>query len=62
MADHPPSPGDFKVTTVSRRKGEELQNSAGEKSLRERLRREFPLFNAWQILHPNEDILSSRRC
>jgi len=53
--------GDFNVTTASRHKGEELQNSAGEKRLLERLRREFRLFNAWQTLHPNEDLPQTLR-
>jgi len=53
--------GDFNLTTAIRHPSEELKNSAGEIKLQERLRREFGLFNAWQILHPNQHLPQTLR-
>ena len=53
--------GDFNLTTAIRHPSEALRNSPGEISLQERLRREFGLFNAWQILHPNQSLPQTLR-
>lgn len=53
--------GDFNVTTAVRRPGEELENSVGEEKLLERLRREFGLSNAWQAVHPDENLPQTLR-
>lgn len=53
--------GDFNLTTAVRHSSEALRNSSGEIQMQERLRREFDLFNAWQILHPNESLPQTLR-
>lgn len=46
--------GDFNLTTAVRHSSEEIRNSLGERKLFERLRQDFGLVNAWQVIHPNE--------
>jgi exonuclease III len=53
--------GDFNLTTALRHRSEPLLNTRGERVLLERLRREFGLFNAGQILHPNESLPQTLR-
>jgi endonuclease/exonuclease/phosphatase family metal-dependent hydrolase len=53
--------GDFNLTTAIRHPTEELGNSAREINILERLRREFGLFNAWQVLHPNQNLPQTLR-
>ena len=56
--------GDFNVTTALRHANEPgapPPNSAGEQKLLTRLRMEFGLVNAWQVLHPNEYLLQTLR-
>ncbi len=53
--------GDFNLTTAMRHALEALRNSAGEIELQKRLRREFGLVNAWQILHPNSNLTQTLR-
>ena len=54
--------GDFNVTTALRHASEiATKNTVGERKLLTRLRREFGLFNAWQIQHPNENLPQTLR-
>ena len=53
--------GDFNLTTAIRHPTEELKNSVGEIELQERLRKEFRLFNAWQVLYPNQNLPQTLR-
>ena len=54
--------GDFNLTTALRHPTEpEGPNTIGEREILERLRRELGLFNAWQILHPNENLPQTLR-
>lgn len=54
--------GDFNLTTALRHHSEEAtKNTPGEKKLQTRLRREFGLVNAWQALHPNENLPQTLR-
>lgn len=54
--------GDFNVTTAIRHLSEtSMQNSAGERQLLTRLRREFGVVNAWQTLCPNENLPQTLR-
>ncbi len=54
--------GDFNVTTALRHPTEtEGPNTHGEREILELLRRELGLFNAWQILHPNENLPQTLR-
>ena len=53
--------GDFNVTTAIRHPTEELKNSTFEINFQERLRREFGLINAWQALHPNQNLPQTLR-
>jgi exonuclease III len=54
--------GDFNVTTAVRHVSElAMKNTAGERKLLTRLRKDFGLFNAWQTLHPNENLPQTLR-
>lgn len=54
--------GDFNLTAAAiRRPAEELKNTAGELKILERLRTELGLLNAWQYLHPNDDLPQTLR-
>jgi exonuclease III len=54
--------GDFNVTTAIRHPSEALgANKPGERLILDRLRREFSLSNAWQTLHPNENLPQTLR-
>lgn len=55
--------GDFNLTTAVRHASEAgmRENTAGERRIHERLRREFGLLNAWQILHPNQNLPQTLR-
>ena len=56
--------GDFNVTTAFRHSAEKVpppKNTAGERKFLNRMRREFGMMNAWQVLHPNEDLPQTLR-
>lgn len=54
--------GDFNLTTAVRHTLEDgMKNTAGELRIHERLRREFGLLNAWQVLHPNQNLPQTLR-
>jgi exonuclease III len=53
--------GDFNLTTAIRHPTENLKNSTGEIALQKRLRKEFGLSNAWQVLHPNQNLPQTLR-
>lgn len=53
--------GDFNLTTAVRHSSEALTNSRGELEMQARLRKDFDLFNAWQIVHPNESLPQTLR-
>ena len=54
--------GDFNITTGIRHPSEgRLRNTKGELKTIERLRREFGVVNAWQLLHPNENLPQTLR-
>jgi endonuclease/exonuclease/phosphatase family metal-dependent hydrolase len=56
--------GDFNLTTAIRHSSEPVPpspNTAGERRILERMRREFGLFNAWQVMHPNENLPQTLR-
>lgn len=54
--------GDFNMTTAIRHPSEPLgANTRGELRILERLRSEFGLLNAWQVLHPNENLPQTLR-
>ena len=54
--------GDFNVTTAIRHPSEERgPNSSGERKILERLRTQFGMSNAWQALHPNENLPQTLR-
>lgn len=54
--------GDFNLTTAAiRHSREELQNTVGELKILDRLRNEFGLQNAWQYLHPQDDLPQTLR-
>lgn len=54
--------GDFNLTTAVRHASEEgMKNTPGERHIHERLRREFGLLNAWQVLHPNQNLPQTLR-
>lgn len=54
--------GDFNLTTAVRHPSEEgLQNTRGELRILDRLRREFGLLNAWQLLNPNQSLPQTLR-
>jgi hypothetical protein len=53
--------GDFNVTTAVRHQSETLKNTQAERRLIDRLRTEFGLINAWQVLHPNQDLPQTLR-
>jgi len=54
--------GDFNLTTAVRHPSEEgLRNTPGELRILERLRRDFHLLNAWQLLHPNQNLPQTLR-
>jgi endonuclease/exonuclease/phosphatase family metal-dependent hydrolase len=56
--------GDFNITTAKRRPKSVTpppHNTAGEIKILERMRRELGLLNAWQVLHPNEDLPQTLR-
>lgn len=54
--------GDFNLTTAARHASEVgLENTSGERGIHERLRREFGLLNAWQVLHPNRNLPQTLR-
>lgn len=54
--------GDFNLTTALRHPSEAAtKNTSGEKKLQTRLRREFGLINAWQAMHPNENLPQTLR-
>lgn len=54
--------GDFNLTTAVRHASEEgMKNTPGERRIHERLRREFGLLNAWQVLHPNQNLPQTLR-
>ncbi|MBS0347839.1 MAG: hypothetical protein JSR69_15425 [Proteobacteria bacterium] len=54
--------GDFNLTTAVRHASEEgMKNTAGERRIHDRLRREFGVMNAWQALHPNMNLPQTLR-
>lgn len=54
--------GDFNLTTAVRDPLDPLgKNIPSEKRILERLRCEFGLFNAWQIMHPNQPLPQTLR-
>lgn len=56
--------GDFNLTMAIRHPTEELwskKESARDMKLQDKLRRELGLFNAWQILHPNQNLPQTLR-
>ena len=53
--------GDFNITTGVRHETEALKNTIGERQIQARLRTQFRLFNAWQILHPNTSLPQTLR-
>lgn len=54
--------GDFNVTTAIRHASEERsKNSSGERKILERLRTDFGMTNAWQAMHPNENLPQTLR-
>jgi len=53
--------GDFNITTAIRLSGEELQNTAGEIKILNRMKNELGVFNAWQHLHPNDALPQTLR-
>ena len=55
--------GDFNLTTSARHVSEQgmKENTPGERRIHERLRREFRLLNAWQVLHPNQNLPQTLR-
>jgi exonuclease III len=54
--------GDFNLTTAVRHNSEDgMKNTPGERRIHERLRREFGLLNAWQVLHPNQNLPQTLR-
>ena len=53
--------GDFNITTALRHSSEAIKNTAGERRILSRMRKEFGLFNAWQTLHPNQDLPQTLR-
>lgn len=54
--------GDFNVTTALRHPTEEAGgNTAGEREIQAKLRQELGLFNAWQVIHPNENLPQTLR-
>lgn len=56
--------GDFNLTTAIRHSNEPVPpspNTVGERKILDRLRREFGLLNAWQVLHPNENLPQTLR-
>jgi endonuclease/exonuclease/phosphatase family metal-dependent hydrolase len=53
--------GDFNVTTAVRHQREALENTPAERRIIERMRTEFGLINAWQVLHPNQDLPQTLR-
>lgn len=53
--------GDFNVTTAQRNSAEPLSNTSGERRILQRLRTEFGLRNAWQFLHPTDDLPQTLR-
>ncbi len=53
--------GDFNITTAIRHPKEALKNTRGELKILRRLRQELGLLNAWQVLHPNQDLPQTLR-
>jgi endonuclease/exonuclease/phosphatase family metal-dependent hydrolase len=54
--------GDFNITTAIRHQSEApLKNTKGETALLSRMRNEFGLVNAWQVLHPNKNLPQTLR-
>ncbi len=55
--------GDFNLTTAIRHQSELTlsSNTVGERKILQRLRTQFGLLNAWQALHPNENLPQTLR-
>ena len=53
--------GDFNITTAIRHPNETLKNTSGEVKILKRLRQELGLLNAWQVMHPNQDLPQTLR-
>lgn len=53
--------GDFNLTTAIRKETEQLKNTPGEVRILNRLKSEFGVINAWQHLHPNDELPQTLR-
>lgn len=53
--------GDFNVTTAIRKESESLKNTPGEFRILDRLQNEMGLLNAWQHLHPQDELPQTLR-
>jgi len=54
--------GDFNITVAHRHQSEGRPNSVRGLAILDRLRKEFGLINAWQAIHPNNDLQQTLRC
>lgn len=53
--------GDFNVTTALRKKSEILKNTPGEIKIINRMQNEIGVHNAWQYLHPDNELPQTLR-
>lgn len=56
--------GDFNLTTAVRHKAEALwskKDSTKEKMFQDKLRKQLGIFNAWQVLNPNQELCQTLR-
>lgn len=53
--------GDFNLTTAIRKESENLKNTTGEIKILNRLQNEIGVLNAWQHLHPHDELPQTLR-